>query len=133
MFVFQTLQFHDILENSRDKSYFVKSHSKSYNKYKQDEISQMFDSLIDSIFVLFGGQVFQQTTAISMGTNCAVLIADLFLHAYGADFLQRLFKNKDIKLVQTFSSSFRYIDDILSLNNSRFGDYLHLISIQMSL
>jgi hypothetical protein len=128
MFVFQTLQFHDILKTSRDKSNFVKSHFKSNNKYKQDEISQMFD-----LFVLFGGRVFQQTTVIPMGTNCAVLIADLFLHSYGEDFLQGLFKNKDIKLVQTFSSSFRYIDDVLSLNYSRFGDYLHLIPIQMSL
>jgi hypothetical protein len=24
-------------------------------------------------------------------------------------------------------SSFRYIDDVMSLNNSRFGDYLHRI------
>ena len=47
------------------------------------------------------------------------------LHAYGADFLYRLLKNKDRKLAQTFNSSFRYIDDVLSLNNCRFGDYLH--------
>ena len=31
------------------------------------------------------------------------------------------------KLAQTFISSFRYIDGVLSLNNSRFGDYLHRI------
>jgi len=37
----------------RDKSYFVKSHSKSNNKYNQDEIIQMLDFLIDNIFVLF--------------------------------------------------------------------------------
>jgi hypothetical protein len=57
----------------------------------------------------------------------APLLADLFLHAYEADFLQWFFKNKDRKLAQTFNSSFCYIDDVLSLNNSRFGDYLHRI------
>jgi hypothetical protein len=59
----------------------------------------------------------------------APLIADLFLHAYKADFLQGFFKNKDRKLAQTFNSSFCYIhvDDVLSLNNSRFSDYLHHI------
>jgi hypothetical protein len=31
--------------------------------------------------------------------------------------------NKDKKLAQTFKSSFRFIDDVLSLNNSRFCDY----------
>ena len=34
---------------------------------------------------------------------------------------------KDTKLPQTFNSSFRYVHDILSLNNSRFGYYLHII------
>ena len=51
----------------------------------------------------------------------------MFIHVYEADFLQGLLKNKDRKLAQTFNSSFRYIDDVLSLNNSRFGDYLHRI------
>ena len=31
------------------------------------------------------------------------------------------------KITQTSTSRFRYKDDVLSLNNSRFGDYLHLI------
>ena len=57
----------------------------------------------------------------------APLIADLFLHAYKADFLQGFFKNKDRKLAQIFNSSFHFIDGVLSLNNSRFGDYLHSI------
>jgi hypothetical protein len=53
----------------------------------------MLDFLIDNIFVLFGGRVFQQTIGIPMGTNCAPRLADLFLHAYEADFLQGLLKN----------------------------------------
>ena len=39
---------------------------------------------------------------------------------------------KTEKLAHTFNSSFRYIDHVLSLSNSRFGDYLYW-SIQMSL
>ena len=59
------------------------------NKYKQDEIIQMLD-----IFVLLDGRVFQQAIGIPMGTNCAPLLADLFLHAYEADLLQWLLKIK---------------------------------------
>jgi hypothetical protein len=36
-------------------------------------------------------------------TNCAPLLADLFIHAYEANFLQELHKNKDRKLSQTIS------------------------------
>ena len=71
--------------------------------------------------------MFQQTIGISMGTNCVLLLVDLFLHGYESDFLQWLLKHKERKLDQTFNSNFRYIDDVLSLNNSRFGDYLHHI------
>ena len=59
--------------------------------------------------------------------NYAPLPADLFIRAYEADFLQWLLKNKDKILAKTFNSSFCDVDDVLSLSNSRFCDYLHLI------
>jgi hypothetical protein len=48
----------------------------------------MFEFLIDNIFLMFGGYVFQQTVSIPMGTNCAPLFAYLFLHSYDANFIQ---------------------------------------------
>ena len=47
----------------------------------------MLKFLIDNIFVKFGGRVFQQRVDIPMGTNCAPLLADLFLYSYEADFI----------------------------------------------
>ena len=85
----------------------------------------MLDFVIGNLFALFGGRVLQQAIGIPMGTNCDPLLVDSFLHTYEANFLQRLLKNKDRKLAVTFNSSFRYINDVPSLNNSRFGDYLH--------
>jgi hypothetical protein len=73
---------------------------------------------------MFGGRVFQQTVGIPMGTNCAALLADLFLYSYEADFIQGLFKKNEKKLVRSFNFTFRYIDNVLSLNNSRFGDFV---------
>jgi len=40
-------------------------------------------------------RVFQQTIGITMTTNSAPLLADLFLHAYEEDFLQGIIKNKE--------------------------------------
>jgi hypothetical protein len=51
--------------------------------------------LIDKIFVQFEGLMFQHTTGIPMCTNCAPLLADFYLYAYEADFLQWLPINKD--------------------------------------
>ena len=87
----------------------------------------MLHFLTDNIFILLGGCLFQRTIVIPKGRNRVPILADLFLHVYEAFCLERLLKNTNIKLVQTFISSFRCIDDVLSLNNSRFGDYLHRI------
>ena len=62
-----------------------------------------------------------------METNCAPLSADLFLYSYEARFIQGLLQKKEKKIAKSFSFSFRYIDDVLSLNNPQFKDYLHLI------
>ena len=41
--------------------------------------------------------------------------------------MQELLSKKDKKLALSFTSTFRYIDDVLSLNNSKFGDYVDRI------
>jgi hypothetical protein len=47
---------------------------------------------------------------------------DLFLYSYEADFIQEgLLKKNEKKLTRSFNFTFRYIDDVLSLNNSRFS------------
>jgi hypothetical protein len=61
-----------------------------------------------------------------MGTNCATLLADLFLYSYEADFIQGLLQKHEKKLGRSFNFKFRYIYDVLSLNNSRFGDFVSI-------
>ena len=78
-------------------------------------------------FVDFGRRIFQQTTGIPMGTNCAPLLANWFLYSYEAEFIQGLMKVDKKRIVQQFNFTYRYIDDVLSLNNSKFSEYLGFI------
>ena len=71
-----------------EETYLVKEHSDSQSKYSEDDIIKMLEFLVDNIFVVFAGKVFQQTVGIPMGTNCALLLADIFLYSYEADFIQ---------------------------------------------
>jgi hypothetical protein len=100
------------------------NHSDSTKKFSDTDFINMLEFLIDNKFVIFGGRVFQQTVDIPMGTNCAPLLADLFLYSHEADFIQELLRKNEKKLVRSFNFTFRYIDDVLSLNNSRFGDFV---------
>ena len=66
-----------------------------------------------------------------MGTNCAPLLADLFLYSYEWEFLQKLVKDKKIHEARTFNFTYRYIDDVLSINNSRFfQNFFHWYILQ---
>jgi hypothetical protein len=65
----------------------------------------MLEFLIDNIFLMFGGRVFQPTVDIPMDTNCAPLLADLSLYSYEADFIQGLLKKNKKKLDPLISRS----------------------------
>jgi ABC-type proline/glycine betaine transport system permease subunit len=62
-----------------------------------------------------------------MGTNCAPLLADLSVYSYESVFLQKLVKDKKMHEARAFNFTYRYIDDVLSINNSRFAEFLPLI------
>ena len=100
----------------RDRSYFVKMHSDSAKKFSETDIINMLEYLIDNIFVIFGGRVFQQTVGIPMGTICAPLLADVFVYSYEADFIQGLLNKNEKKLARSFIFTFRYTDDVLFTN-----------------
>ena len=87
----------------------------------------MLQFSIDNIFVLFSGHVFQLTLCIPMGTSCAPFLADVFLYSYEAGFIQGLHKKNEKKLARSSNVTFRYIDDVLSLNISRFSDFVNSI------
>ena len=72
----------------------------------------------------FGGNVFQQIVGIPMSTNCAPLLADIFLYSYEAEFIQSLISCGKKKIASQFNFTYRYIDDVLSINNPDFENSL---------
>ena len=111
----------------REGPYFVKEHSDLNSKYTGENIIRMLEFLVDNIFVVFAGKVFQQIYGIPMGTNCAPLLTEYFCtHAYEAEFIQSLFSADRKRLESQFNFTYRYIDDVLSINlnhNSSFASY----------
>ena len=110
-----------------NSTYFSNKIHKGKTCYSEEQVISMLEFLIDNIFVSFGGTLFQQVVGIPMGTNCAPLLAELFLYSYESKFLQKLVKDKKIHEARAFNFTYRYIDDVLSINNSRFAEFLPLI------
>ena len=62
-----------------------------------------------------------------MATNCAPILADLFLYSYKNEFLDKLVKEGKRKLARKFNLSYRYIDDLISFNNKRSKEFISVI------
>ena len=62
-----------------------------------------------------------------MGPKCAHLLADLFLYSYAAEFPHNLVNNIKLKDAKSFNFTYRFIDDVLSINNPSFGKWVSSI------
>ena len=68
--------------------------------------------------------VFRQTVGIPMGTNCAPLVADLFLYCYERDFMLSLSSDTQSDVIDAFNDTSRYLDDILNIDNPFFAHFV---------
>ena len=107
-------------------TYFSNTKRKNSVNWTCFDILSALDFLLDNIFIRFGNSVYRQVIGIPMGTNCAPLIADLFLYCYESEFMKNLSKDPTKQhLIQTFNNTFRYLDDILAINNDDFNLYIN--------
>ena len=59
---------------------FSRDGVKDYQQcFDYDEFMDLFEILIGKIYIGFGDNVFKQVVSIPMGTNCAPLLAKLYL------------------------------------------------------
>ena len=59
-----------------------------------------------------------------METNCAPLLADLFLYSYENEFLDNMIRSGPRTLARSFNLCHRHTDDLIVFNNKKFLDYL---------
>ena len=89
--------------------------------------------LLENIFIRFGSKLYRQTVGIPMGTNCATLVADLFLFCYERDFMLSLSDNNQTDIIEAFNSTSRYLDDFLNIDNPYFEQMVGQIPTEIQL
>ena len=83
--------------------------------------------LLDNIYIRFGSKLYRQIVGITMGTNCAPLVADLFLFCYERDFMLSLSEDNQSGVIEAFNSTSRYLDDLLNIDNNFFDSMVNRI------
>ena len=75
---------------------------------------------LDNIYIRFGTKLYRQIVGIPIGTNCAPLVADLYLFCYERDFMKDLPSDNQADIISAFNSTSRYLDDLLNIDNRYF-------------
>ena len=89
---------------------------------------------MDNIYIIFGNKLCRQSVGITMGTNCAPLVADLFVFCYERDFLTSLSDDNKVDVIEAFNSISRYLDNLLNIDNPYFeGMVNHFFPPQLHL
>ena len=120
---------------NEERAFFTSDVYTNYNLWFCQKVCEALDYLLDNIFIRFGTKVYRQTIGIPMGTNCAPLVADLFLLCYERDFMKSLSWESQADITEAFNSTSRYLDDLLSIDNSYFehmADRIYPAELQLN-
>ena len=101
-------------------AFFTSDVYNNHNLWSCQKVCDALVYLLDNIFIRFGTKLYRQTIGIPMGTNCAPLVADLFLFCYESDFMKSLSRENQADIIEAFNSTSRYLDDLLNIDNIYF-------------
>ena len=102
------------------KAFFTSSDQSRYTLWSCQNVCDALSYLLDNIYIRFGTKLYRQIVGIPMGTNCAPLVADLFLYCYERDFMDSLNHDNQADVIEAFNSTSRYLDDLLNIDNPYF-------------
>ena len=103
-----------------DRAFFTNDSIQHYTMWTCSEVCEALNFLLDNIFVRHGDTIYRQVIGIPMGTNCAPLVADLFLFCYERDFMFSLNPITQADIISAFNNTSRYLDDIFNMDNPYF-------------
>ena len=82
---------------------------------------------MDNFYIRFGTKLYRQIVGIRLGTNCAPLVADLFLFCYERDIMKDLSSDNQADVIKAFNSTSRYLDDLLNIDHPYFEGMVNQI------
>ena len=108
-------------------AFFTSDAVRNYNLWSCQKVVEALTFLLDNIYIRFDSKLYRQIVGIPMGTNCAPLVADLFLFCYERDFMLSLSEENQSGIIEAFNSTSRYLDDLLNIDNNFFDSMVNRI------
>ena len=103
-------------------NFLLQKNQKKYHSWSCQNVCDALTFLLDNIFDRLGTKLYRRVVWIPMGTNCAPLVAELFLFCYERDFIMSLSDDEQADVIDAFDNTSRYLDDNLNNNNVYFDN-----------
>ena len=84
-------------------AFFTSEQPKRYKLWSCQKMCDALHYLLANTFIRFGLKLYRQIVGIPMGTNCAPLVADLFVFSYERDFMFSLSDNNQTAIIEAFN------------------------------
>ena len=102
-----------------EKLFFTSSDQSRYTLWSCQNVCDALSYLLDiHLFIL---------DSVPSFANCAPLITDLFLYCYERDFMNSLNHDNKADVIETFTSTSIYLDDLLNIDNPYFEGIVNQI------
>ena len=108
-------------------AFFTSDAVRNYNLWSCQKVCEALTYFLDNIYIRFGSKLYRQIVGILMGSNCASLVADLFLFYYERDLMLSLSEDTPSDVIEAFYSTFRYLGDLLNIDNNFFDSMVNRI------
>ena len=100
---------------------------RNYNLLSCQKVCEALTFLLDNIYIRVGSKLYRQMVGIPMGTNCAPLVANLFLFCYERDIMLSFSDDNKSAVIEAPNSTSRYLDDLLNIDNNFFDSIVNRI------
>ena len=90
---------------------------RGYKLWSLQNVSDALSYLLNNICIRFGEKLYKQIVGIPIGTNCAPLVADLFLFCCEVDFMTSLSFDNQADIIEAFNATSIHLDDLFNIDN----------------
>ena len=104
-------------------AFFTSTDHRGYKLWSCQNICDALLYLLDNIYIRFGNKLYRQIVGIPMGTNCAPLVANMFLFCYERDFMTSLSGDNQTDIIEAFKLN----HDLLNIVNPYFEGMVNQI------
>ena len=110
------------------KAFFTSAdHYRGYHLWSCQNVCDALSFLLDNIYIRFSTKLYRHIVGIPMGTNCAPLVAVLFLFCYERDFMKKFSSDDQADVIKAFNLTSRYLDDLFNIANPYFEGMVNQI------